>query len=201
VLTTLSSRALSAGNVDEAVALQRRAVQSDPLALALRHNLVVMLFVARRYDEAIAEFRELSAIDPRRSPPDSLLGQSLLLGGDAAGALAYAQSLPAGAVRAQLEALSFFALGRATEADAALQRLAATVAPAEAYRMAEVHAYRGEADAAFEWLRRTVGPDASDCAVDDCWPDEWVARLPLLRTLHADPRWPAVRAALVGKSA
>lgn len=197
VLAIRSDRARSAGRLDEAVLLQRRAVQSDPLAIAPRHNLVVLLFIARRYDEARAEFRELSAISPPRWPPDALIGQSLLLGGDAAGALEFARTLPAGVVREQLEALSYFALGRPAEADAALQRLAANPSKSTAYRVAEVHAYRGETDAAFDWLRRGVGASDDDCPARDCWPENWVAELPLLRTLHADPRWPAIHAALV----
>lgn len=197
VLTMRSDRARSAGRIDEAVLLQRRAVQSDPLAIVPRHNLVVLLFIARRYDEARAEFRELSAISPPRWPPDAVIGQSLLLGGDAAGALEYARTLPDGVVREQLEALSYFALDRAAEADAALQRLAANPSKSTAYRVAEVHAYRGETDAAFTWLRRGVGANDDDCPAAECWPENWVAELPLLRTLHADPRWPAIHAALV----
>jgi DNA-binding winged helix-turn-helix (wHTH) protein/tetratricopeptide (TPR) repeat protein len=199
VLTMRSSRALDAGRVDEAIALQRRAVQQDPLAVTMRHNLMVLLFVAGHYAEAQAEFRELKAISPPLFPPDTLIGQSILLGGDPEGALRYAQGLPEGGVREQLEALSYFALGRRPEADAALERLAATSSQFAAYRVAEVHAYRGEADAAFDWLRRAAGADSDDCPARECWPRAWVVSLPLLRALHADPRWPAIRATLVSE--
>jgi tetratricopeptide (TPR) repeat protein len=197
VLTIRSGSALDAGRVDEAIALQRRAVQRDPLAIALRHNLMVLLFVAGHYNEAQAEFRELSAISPPLFPPDTLIGQAMLLGGDPEGALRYAQTLPEGGVRAQLEALSYFALGRHAEADAALERLAATPSEFAAYRVAEVHAYRGEADAAFVWLQRAASAESDDCPARECWPREWVVTLPLLRPLHGDSRWAAIHTALV----
>lgn len=197
VLTMLSGRAREAGRLDEAVQLQRRAIQNDPLAITPRYNLVVLLFVAQRYEEARAEFQQLSAISPPRFPPDTVLGQSLLLGGDAAGALEYARTLPAGVVREQLEALSYFALGQREEADAALRRLTAHSSKSTAYRVAEVLAYRGETDAAFTWLERALRAQEGECSIAECWPDEWVAALPLLRTLHTDPRWPAIYAALV----
>jgi tetratricopeptide (TPR) repeat protein len=163
----------------------------------MRHNLMVLLFVAGQYDEAQAEFRELNAISTPRFPPDTLIGQSLLLGGDPEGALRYAQSLPEGGVREQLEALSYFALGRRAEADAALERLAATTSEFAAYRVAEVHAYRGEADAAFVWLQRAASAESDDCPARECWPRAWVVSLPLLRPLHGDSRWAAIHAALV----
>jgi DNA-binding winged helix-turn-helix (wHTH) protein/Tfp pilus assembly protein PilF len=197
VLGFQSSRAFGEGRLEEALALQRRAVLNDPIAVTPRHNLVTLLFVAGRYDEARAQFRELSAISPPRFPPDTVIGQSLLLSGDAAGALRYAQTLPTGVVREQLEALSYFALGRLKEADAALQRLAANPSKSTAYRVAEVHAYRGETDAAFAALRLAVEVDMHDCPQGECWPESWVAVLPLLRTLHGDPRWPAILTALI----
>lgn len=197
LLSFLSGRAMERGDFDAAVELQRKSVQLNPLAVAPRHNLVVLLFVAGRYDEARAEFEQLSAISPPRFPPDTVIGQSLLLGGDPAGALQYARTLPDGVVRQQLEALSYFALGRATEAEAALQRLAANTSLSKAYRVAEVHAFRGDTDAAFAWLRRGIDVDAGNCPTNECWPEAWIAALPLLRTLHGDPRWPAIRTALV----
>jgi serine/threonine-protein kinase len=43
---------------------------------------------------------------------------------------------------------------RTAESDAALARLKERFADSTAYQIAEVHAYRGEKDQAFEWLER-----------------------------------------------
>jgi DNA-binding winged helix-turn-helix (wHTH) protein/tetratricopeptide (TPR) repeat protein len=201
VLTILSSQAMRAGRFDEAVALQRKSVQHNPLASTPRHNLVMLLFVAGQYDEARAEFAALSALSPPRLPPATVIGQSMLLTGDYSGTLRYAQELPAGVVREQLEALAYFALGRRHEADAALERLAADPSLGAAQRVAEVHAYRGDTDAAFDWLRRSLEGDAADCAENECWPEDWLVALPLLRSLHADPRWQDIQTALLAPEA
>ncbi|HLG96267.1 MAG TPA: winged helix-turn-helix domain-containing protein [Bryobacteraceae bacterium] len=57
---------------DEAIAQGRRALDSDPLSLAARRELLNLLFAARRYEETIAEARRLLEINP--DFPDVHLG-------------------------------------------------------------------------------------------------------------------------------
>jgi tetratricopeptide (TPR) repeat protein len=52
------------------------------------------------------------------------------------------------------ESLAYYALGRREESDKALKRLIVTHQNDCAYQIAEVYAYRGEVDKAFEWLDR-----------------------------------------------
>ena len=69
------------------------------------------------------------------------------------------------------------------EADAALAQLTKDFAETAAYQIAEVHAYRGDKDKAFEWLeraRRQRDPGLAGLRKD-----------PLLTNLHDDPRWNA----------
>jgi DNA-binding winged helix-turn-helix (wHTH) protein/tetratricopeptide (TPR) repeat protein len=202
LLSIQAGEAALAGRFDEAISLQRKAVQHTPLATPTRHNLAILLYLAGRFDEARAELSQLSAISNTPARPDLVIGQSLLLAGNYLGALDFARTLPAGTARTQLEALTFYALGRRMEADQALQRLVAHTSPSQGYRVAEVHAYRGETDAAFQWLQRSVNADdAGQCPPDECWPVGWVPALPLLRPLHSDPRWSAMRTALTAPSA
>jgi DNA-binding winged helix-turn-helix (wHTH) protein len=56
----------------EAVAGARRALEADPLSLTARRELLNTLFGARRYDETIAEARQLLDINP--GSPDVHLG-------------------------------------------------------------------------------------------------------------------------------
>ena len=51
-------------------------------------------------------------------------------------------------------ALAYYALGRRQDSDAALNKLIATHQNDGAYQIAEVYAFRGETDKAFEWLDR-----------------------------------------------
>jgi DNA-binding winged helix-turn-helix (wHTH) protein/tetratricopeptide (TPR) repeat protein len=203
LLAFRAGNAASEGRYEEAIDLQRRALQQTPLATPARHNLAILLYLAGRYDEARAELEQLDAISRAGELPDVVIGQSLLLTGNHTGALEFAGALPAGVTRAQLEALAYFALGRRTEADDALRQLVAQTMPALSYRVAEVYAFRGDNDAAFHWLQRAAAANgaAMQCVVTECWPADWVPTLPLLRSLHSDPRWPAMRTALVAPSA
>jgi tetratricopeptide (TPR) repeat protein len=197
VLVFKASDAAGAGRFEEAFALQRRAVQAGPLSVAMRRNLAVWLFMAGHFEEAPAELVESHAISNTSDALDGLISQAMLLSGDYRAALDYALGMAEGPAREQTLALAYHALGRKAESDAALQKLAAKVPDAMAYTVAEVHAYRGENDAAFEWLRRFTAADPAGCSFGECWPTEWVPSLPLLRPLRDDPRWHLVMTASV----
>jgi hypothetical protein len=78
----------------------------------------------------------------------------------------------------------YWALGQRAASDAALAELERKYAAASAFDVAEMHAWRGETDAAFRWLDRAYrqrDPGMEMVKID-----------PLLRSLHRDPRFPAV---------
>jgi hypothetical protein len=72
--------------------------------------------------------------------------------------------------------------GDRAASDAALETLVETHGAGWPYNIAQVHAARGEADRAFEWLDRAV--EDGDSGLTELRVD------PLLRPLHADARWP-----------
>lgn len=67
------------------------------------------------------------------------------------------------------------------EADAALAKLTNDFPETAAYQIAEVHAYRGDKDKAFEWLERARRQH------DGGLPS--LRKDPLLTNLYDDPRW------------
>ena len=92
-------------------------------------------------------------------------------------------------------ALLYYAQGRHLEADAALNRLVARSAPPVDIRLAEIYAFRGMNDPAFETLQGLQN------AVDRNAPSEasllwsWQLELrvsPFMAPLHDDPRWQAL---------
>lgn len=92
--------------------------------------------------------------------------------------------------RQQGLALAYHGLGRNAEADAALRRLIDASQGEDRFLVAEAYAFRGETDAAFEWLQ------AASAHVESApWlrgGRRWLAMMPyspFLRALHADPRW------------
>jgi len=59
-------------------------------------------------------------------------------------------------------------------------------------RIAEVHAYRGDADESFRWLALATRPTDPEGARLPAARNFWEIRAsPLLASLHADPRWAA----------
>jgi tetratricopeptide (TPR) repeat protein len=83
--------------------------------------------------------------------------------------------------RLQGRALAYHALGRKAEADAALAELLEKNSDDAAFQIAEVYAFRGEADRAFPWLERAYRQ--RDTGVSEMKGD------PLLKNLEADPRY------------
>jgi Tfp pilus assembly protein PilF len=69
----------SVGRYDEAVTLNRRARELDPIAHML--DAVTSLLRAGRYDEAVAEAKEVREYDPEYDRAMATLGWSLFLSG------------------------------------------------------------------------------------------------------------------------
>ncbi|MGA9826990.1 MAG: winged helix-turn-helix domain-containing protein [Rhodanobacteraceae bacterium] len=179
------------GQNDEAAALWQRIVEQDPLNVGYIENFADYLVYAGRYEQAKAQFQRVAALDPRRrGAMDAQIGLVLLLQGKPDDALARIDNLPESPDRDAVLAMAGPAAGRSAEAKAASERLATTLSIANAVRLAEVHAYLGQKDAAFDSLQRAraqVGPDESSGAGGSWLQDAYAS--PFLHSLHADPRW------------
>jgi DNA-binding winged helix-turn-helix (wHTH) protein/tetratricopeptide (TPR) repeat protein len=188
----LSARAVElqrAGKLDEGVEFAHRAALAEPLAPAYRYNLAVALFVAGRFDEAGVADREAQELSPR---PSDVAAKVLIQQGRLAEALALVSRWPDGPARRQIVALVHVAAGRTREADAATLALIEVARERDPLRIAEVYAFRGERDRAFEWLERGD-------RIDDLGPARlhvrvvpWVLKYsPFVAPLQTDPRWEA----------
>jgi len=101
--------------------------------------------------------------------------------GDGETALREAQLEPNEAYRRFELALAYYARGDRPAADAALSEMIATDRNLLAYQIAEVYAWRGETDKAFEWLQ--ISFDNRDTGTLSLLID------PLMRSLRGDPRY------------
>jgi serine/threonine-protein kinase len=143
---------------DEAIEMQRRAFELDPLAH--RMDIATTLLRTGRYDEALAAITRVLEIDPHFALGHATLGWAYLLSGVpdrgiAALQQAVALSPESTMYLAQL-GQAFARVGRTDEARAVLRRLEELsrqryVSP---YHMAYVHAGLGEDDRAMDWLER-----------------------------------------------
>ena len=190
VLSFSASNAAQQGDFDAAVALQRRVVEADPVSTLRRYNLAAILYQAGRLDEAKVELLELRELSPTPGRFSDLLGLVLILEGRYDEALELVGEWSDEPIRQQGLALAYHGLGRNAEADAALRRLIELSQGEDRFLVAEVYAFRGEIDSAFEWLQ--VASAQVEAA-------PWMRRgrrgltmmsySPFLRALHADPRW------------
>ena len=80
----------------------------------------------------------------------------------------------------------YYALGRQKDADATLSELVKNYQPTAAFQIAEVYAYRGQVDRAFEWLERAYAQRDSGLSQ--------IKGQPHFKRLERDPRYAALLA-------
>jgi len=181
VLLGASSLQASLGHFDEAVALNRRAVEIDPLSVTAHVALGMHAYYAGQQELAIDAYQKALAISPDGPEAHYLLGLVYLARSKPQQALAEFEKNHPNSERSVGQALAYSALGKKTEADAALQQLINAYHEQAAYQIAEVYAFRGEADRAFEWLGiARAHKDAGLAAIKGD---------PLLKNLNSDPRF------------
>ncbi|HEX9120864.1 MAG TPA: protein kinase [Terriglobales bacterium] len=171
------------GRLEEAMALDRRAVELDPLSVPTHSNLGLHAYYAGRLEEAIAAYKRALELNPEFPFTHAGLGQVYLAQAHPQEALVEMEREPDPALRLQGQALAYHALGRKKESDAALAELAAKYQAGAAFQIAELYAFRGEADRAFEWLERAYAQ--RDGGFTQMKGD------PLLKSLEHDPRYAA----------
>jgi TolB-like protein len=180
-LLAASNIAMGLGRLDVSRALCRFAMERDPVNARFQSQVAYTNLYSGLYDAAIESYRNVLALSPQRTGAHFFIGASELLKGNVATAITEFETEPSNVWRSIGLVLGYSAAGRGAEADAVLRVLETSEADSWAYNLAYVHAMRGDADKAFEWLERAVksrDPGLSDVAVD-----------PLFHKIHDDPRW------------
>ncbi len=141
------------GQFQEAEKLARQAVELDPLAYQARTSLARILFTEGKLDEAEASARKAAELQPAAAGNHRWQVLVAIQRGDGEAALREAQLEPNEGYRRFELALAHYARGERRAADEALAELIAKDRGFLAYQIAEVYAWRGETDKAFEWLQ------------------------------------------------
>ncbi|HET7777272.1 MAG TPA: tetratricopeptide repeat protein [Rudaea sp.] len=172
------------GRAAQAIAAYRRAIELDPLSSSAWSNLASAYFLdPSQFRQAREALDRSLAINPESSFALAALATLELLEGHAQDALSV--SGRAGEVFRQWGvAMAQHTLGNAGESQRALDELIAKYAHDSAFQIAEVYAWRGEADKAFEWLERAYVQHDGGLA--------FIKPDPLFRGLHTDPRYAAM---------
>jgi TolB-like protein/tetratricopeptide (TPR) repeat protein len=186
ILTRLANIALRNGRLDDALRHCRQALKADPLNALVYAVYGNTCYYAGRLEEAESLRRRVLALSPGWLSGHYNLGKVLLERKDFTAALEEMRQEPSEFWRQTGLAMVHHALGQAAESEAALRRLAAMESSGSAYQVAQVHAFRGDIDAAFKWLE--IAADAHDSGLIFIQVD------PLLARLRSDARWNALLA-------
>jgi len=169
------------GRVDEAIELYKQAIALDPLKANFHLALAYELYIGGRYEKARDALQRAQDLNPQLSSLHLTRGQILLSEGHLQEARAEMENETGEWEKLTGEPLAYYALGRREESEGALKKLIASYQNDCAFQIAEVYAYRGETDKAFEWLDRAYrqrDPGAPELKTD-----------PLMRSLRQDRRY------------
>lgn len=140
------------GRINDALELSREVVAVDPLHARSYSHLGYQFYFVGQYEEAKAALQKALELNPDKEEDHLIRGQILLAQRRPDAALAQMQQ-ERGRVWKQFgQALAYHDLGRKHDSDAAVESLIAENQHDAAYQIAQVYAYRDEADRAFEWL-------------------------------------------------
>ncbi len=142
------------GQFGNAIDWTSRRLERNPLDTPNMFSLSIYETYTGHLEEAAATLRMLLEIDPEVLGANAQLGLNLLLMGKKKEALAATEKESDKATKLEGLVCIYWAMGRRAESDSALGALEKEFGKTEAYDIASLHAYRGEADSAFAWLDR-----------------------------------------------
>lgn len=196
LLTLKAGGALAKGAYAEAIELLERVVALDPLSFLHREYLADLYFGAGRLDDARDAYQVARELNPANSDAlDVRLAGVLLLEERHLDAVELVEALPDSAGRNAVLAMAWPLLGKEAEARAALEGLLDADSSEAAFFLAELYAYRGDAEESLRWLaesQRRLRAELGAVRSPRRWASLAYASA-FLRPLHADPRWAALR--------
>jgi TolB-like protein/class 3 adenylate cyclase/Tfp pilus assembly protein PilF len=181
VLRATAHQARVVGRYDEARELIARTIALDPLSARTHRQAGMVHLMTNHLDDAARELQLAIDLAPDAGLSHAFLALVRMFQGRLDDALQVARAEQHDVFRHLALAMIHHRAGRGAESDAAVHALADGFGWTAAYQVAEVHAFRGDVDAAFEWL--DIAYAQRDPGLMYCITD------PVLRSLREDPRW------------
>jgi len=181
--TNFSRLLATTGKLEEAVETMARVTEADPLSPNAWLWMGVLQSASGHPEQGEVSFQRGLDLAPNHAYLLRELGFALLLQNRATEALALAERHPVEWMRWLLEAMAQHQLGNDGASRKALEHLLQVGIPAS-YQLAQVHAWRGEKDRAFEWLERGYATDDSGM--------RFTIHDPMIAGLRGDPRYKAL---------
>jgi len=175
--------ALTVGQVDDALKLVRKSVELDPLDTTAYLNLGDINYYKGHQDEAAAALSKAIELNPEFPVARAYLARVYLLQGRPQDALAVAEKEPDAGWRLYALVLASYAAGNKKQSDDLFADFLQKYPTEWYYQIAQMYAYRGDLDHAFEWLERGYAErEVGLCQIKGD---------PLFRNLERDPRYAA----------
>jgi serine/threonine protein kinase/Tfp pilus assembly protein PilF len=169
------------GRLQEAIGAQKKATELDPLSSNAWETLGFYYTDLGDYASADAALSRAIEIEPTSVFALNNLGTLRLLQGKGQEALEAFRKVDHEGFRLSGIAMTQHTLGNAKASQQALDELIAKRGQVDADEIAEVYAWRGEKDRAFEWLERAYRQRDGGLST--------IKTDPTLRSLRADPRF------------
>jgi tetratricopeptide (TPR) repeat protein len=171
------------GRLPETLERGRAVLARDPLNAQVRTLLGWALDSSGRSDEAEEHLRRVTELNPDAPWGHAGIALTLLSRARYEEAVREAQQDSTDWARLTIQAMALWALGKRADSDAGLEELTRTFGEVAAVQIAQVHAYRGEKDRAFEWLDRAWRQRDPGLT--------WIKGDGIMGKLRDDPRWAA----------
>jgi len=189
VLMNIASLALfTVGGFEEAERMLKASIKRDPLNLSIRLRLGLLYEFMSEYEQSLAVYRQVAALNPQYPAVYAYRARVKMLQEKPDSALLESDKETDEFWRNYSRLLALSALEREDEAEKLLEIMVADHGQDAAFQIAEVLAFRGETDLAFEWLQRAR--EQRDGGLAEVIGNHF------LENLHADPRWPELMESL-----
>ena len=182
VLRIMGYLARIIGQLDKSIKLIKQSINVDPIKGIAHFNFGQTLFYANRYDEAIISFKKLLDLNPQFPRTHTFLGEVYLFQGKSELALDEMHKEVDEGWKGFGLVLVYHHMGRKEEADEVTKDYIAKFQKTQMYQVAEIYAFRGEKDKAFEWLDKAFTGTRDGRLT-------YIKGDPLMKNLESDPRY------------
>lgn len=177
----MATLAFSQGRFEEALSLCRKGVTLDPLNPTAYYSLGLYAFNFGRLDEATSAFKKVLELSPEARGAHMFLSMVKVEQGHLTEAVQELKMEKEEWRQIYGYAVTYYAAGKNKEAKAALTKLIEKFSKDFALQIADVYAFRGEKDSAFEWLNRAYSQ--RDTGLSE------LKGFSHMKNLHDDPRY------------
>jgi serine/threonine protein kinase len=191
LLTARGELSRSAGHWAEAIRLEHERLQRDPLSVGTKFVLAQSHLCGGEYTTAEEIVRQTIAENPKYPGAHALLARALAARGEAAAAIEVLTLEPDESARLAGLASVQADLGHRAASDETITQLRTQYGETLPGLAGLAYAYRNQIEPAFHWLQRAVEQRQPEFAASlACTPE------PGFNSLHADPRFAALRSRL-----